>query len=69
MNKTTNQIIMVPVEKLVPYANNARTHTPEQILKLRASIREPIAGRTCRLIKKSTKNRSFRWIYGAVTRI
>ena len=40
MNKTTNQIIMVPVEKLVPYANNARTHTPEQIMKLRASIRE-----------------------------
>ena len=40
MNKTTNQIIMVPIEKLVPYANNARTHTPEQIMKLRASIRE-----------------------------
>lgn len=40
MNKTTNQIIMVPVAKLVPYANNARTHTPEQIMKLRASIRE-----------------------------
>ena len=40
MNKTTNQIIMVPIKKLVPYANNARTHTPEQIMKLRASIRE-----------------------------
>ena len=31
---------MVPVSQLLPYANNARTHTPEQIMKLRASIRE-----------------------------
>lgn len=31
---------MVDVEKLVPYANNARTHSAEQILKLRSSLRE-----------------------------
>ncbi len=38
--KTTNEMQLVPVEKLVPYINNARTHSPEQILKLRASLRE-----------------------------
>ena len=31
---------LVPIEKLVPYVNNARTHSPEQINKLRSSIRE-----------------------------
>ena len=31
---------LVPVTKLVPYVNNARTHSPEQINKLRASLRE-----------------------------
>ena len=31
---------MVAVEKLVPYVNNARTHSPEQITKLRSSLRE-----------------------------
>ena len=31
---------LVKIEKLVPYANNARTHSPEQINKLRSSIRE-----------------------------
>lgn len=35
-----NKMEMVPVEKLVPYVNNARTHSPAQIGKLRASIRE-----------------------------
>lgn len=30
----------VPVEKLVPYARNARTHSKEQIAQLRASLRE-----------------------------
>ena len=30
----------VPVERLVPYINNARTHSPEQIKKLQASLRE-----------------------------
>ena len=38
--KTTNEMQLVPVEKLVPYVNNARTHSPEQINKLRSSLRE-----------------------------
>ena len=31
---------LVPIAKLVPYQNNARTHSPEQIQKLRSSLRE-----------------------------
>ena len=31
---------LVSIEKLVPYINNARTHSPEQINKLRSSLRE-----------------------------
>lgn len=31
---------LVPVSKLVPYVNNARTHSPEQVMKLRSSLRE-----------------------------
>ncbi len=31
---------LVALDKLIPYANNARTHSPEQINKLRSSIRE-----------------------------
>lgn len=38
--KTTTQMEMVPVKDLIPYINNARTHSPEQITKLRASLRE-----------------------------
>lgn len=38
--KTTTNMIMVPIEKLVPYVNNARTHSKEQITKLRSSLRE-----------------------------
>ena len=38
--KTTTEMQLVPIEKLVPYVNNARTHSPEQITKLRASLRE-----------------------------
>ena len=40
MSKTTSEMQLVPVAKLVPYQNNARTHSKEQINKLRASIRE-----------------------------
>lgn len=40
MNKTTTQMQLVPLEKLVPYVNNARTHSAEQITKLRSSLRE-----------------------------
>jgi len=38
-NKTTH-MEMVAVDKLVPYVNNARTHSPEQVNKLRSSLRE-----------------------------
>lgn len=38
--KTTSEMQLVPIEKLIPYINNARTHSPEQIRKLRASLRE-----------------------------
>ena len=38
--KSTTKMQMVAIEKLVPYVNNARTHTPEQITKLRGSLRE-----------------------------
>ena len=38
--KTTERFEKVPVNKLVPYARNARTHSKEQILQLRASMRE-----------------------------
>ncbi len=38
--KTTTEMQLVPIQKLVPYINNARTHSPEQIGKLRASLRE-----------------------------
>lgn len=38
--KTTTEMQLVPITKLVPYVNNARTHSPEQITKLRSSLRE-----------------------------
>ena len=31
---------LVPIGKLIPYVNNARTHSKEQITKLRSSLRE-----------------------------
>ena len=37
---TTKEFQLVDINKLVPYANNARTHNKEQILKLRSSLRE-----------------------------
>lgn len=40
MEKTTSEMQLVPIAKLVPYQNNARTHSPEQIQKLRSSLRE-----------------------------
>ena len=40
MSKTTTEMQMVAVLKLVPYVNNARTHSAEQIMKLRSSLRE-----------------------------
>ena len=38
--KTTTEMQLVPVDQLIPYINNARTHSPEQVNKLRASLRE-----------------------------
>lgn len=40
MGKTTNELQLVPIGKLVPYQNNARTHSPAEIKKLRSSLRE-----------------------------
>ena len=37
---TTPRIEMVPLDRLRPYEHNARTHSPDQIDKLRASLRE-----------------------------
>lgn len=34
------QLLLVPITELVPYANNARVHGKEQIAQLRASLRE-----------------------------
>ena len=38
--KTTNEMQLISVDKLIPYVNNARTHSPEQINKIRSSLRE-----------------------------
>ena len=40
MGKTTTEMQLIPLGKLVPYVNNARTHSPEQLIKLRSSLRE-----------------------------
>ena len=37
---STERFEKVDIDKLVPYARNARTHSKEQILQLRASLRE-----------------------------
>lgn len=37
---TTERFEKVNIDKLVPYARNARTHSKEQILQLRSSLRE-----------------------------
>jgi DNA modification methylase len=34
------KIVEVPIEDLIPYANNARTHSDEQVAQIAASIRE-----------------------------
>lgn len=38
--KSTERMERVTVSKLIPYARNARTHSDEQILQLRSSLRE-----------------------------
>lgn len=36
----TQKLEQVPIDKLVPYSRNARTHSKEQIAQLRASLQE-----------------------------
>ena len=38
--RTTTELRLVDTDQLIPYINNARTHSPEQITKLRSSLRE-----------------------------
>ena len=38
--KTTTKMELVSVTKLIPYINNARTHSADQVNKLRSSLRE-----------------------------
>lgn len=40
MAKTTTDMQLVEIGRLIPYVNNARTHSLEQIMKLRSSLRE-----------------------------
>jgi len=40
LSKTTSDMKLVPIQELVPYVNNARTHSAAQITKLRSSLRE-----------------------------
>lgn len=40
MARTTTQMEMISTNKLIPYVNNARTHSAEQVNKLRSSLRE-----------------------------
>ncbi len=39
-HKTITEFQLIGIDKLVPYQNNSRTHTPEQIMKIRSSLRE-----------------------------
>ncbi|MBF0710474.1 site-specific DNA-methyltransferase [Gemella sp. GL1.1] len=38
--KTTKDMQLISIDKLIPYVNNARTHSGQQIKKLRSSLRE-----------------------------
>lgn len=40
MSRTTTEMQLVDINKLIPYVNNARTHNAQQINKLRSSLRE-----------------------------
>lgn len=40
MSKTTTEMKLIETSKLIPYVNNARTHSPAQVMKLRSSLRE-----------------------------
>lgn len=38
--KRTEELKLIQTDKLIPYANNARTHSKEQVNKIRSSLRE-----------------------------
>ncbi|NLL05468.1 MAG: site-specific DNA-methyltransferase [Clostridiaceae bacterium] len=38
--KRTEELKLISIDELIPYANNARTHSKEQINKIRSSLRE-----------------------------
>lgn len=38
--KTTTELKLIDIDKLIPYVNNARTHSPEQVNQIVSSIRE-----------------------------
>lgn len=40
MSKSTTEMKLISTSKLIPYVNNARTHSQEQVNKLRSSLRE-----------------------------
>lgn len=40
MSKTTTEMQLVAVSKLIPYVNNGRSHSAEHVMKLRSSLRE-----------------------------
>ena len=40
MGKTTTEMKLISTAELIPYVNNARTHSSDQINKLRSSLRE-----------------------------
>lgn len=40
MTKHTDTLQMIEIDKLIPYANNARTHSDDQIKKIQSSLRE-----------------------------
>lgn len=40
MSKHTERLELIAIDKLIPYANNARTHSDEQIKKIQSSLRE-----------------------------
>ena len=40
MSRTTTEMQLISIDRLIPYVNNARTHSAEQIIKLRSSLRE-----------------------------
>ncbi len=40
MGKHTERLELIAIDKLIPYTNNPRTHSDEQIKKIQSSIRE-----------------------------